>query len=230
MYYIYAFKYLNLMRGILLFFIALFICYSANAQSSKDYRDGYYYSLSNQKITGLIIFEPSWDYIRFKPNSDANAEKIKIKDISAVGTSMRVGIDSLTVLTEDNKENKRYFAHFILATPTTRLYYKYITYGGGGGGPNMTIRPANMNANGTTIGWSNSNASNYAGLSKFVMYQNGNTTYKLTKSNYIEILSKAFADVPDLVKRLQNEDFKFKQLDEIIREYKSKNPAGYMYN
>ncbi len=218
------------MRRILIIAIVLLICYKSNAQSSKDYREGYFYDLSKQKITGLVIFEPNWDYIRFKRNSEADAEKIKIKDLSAVGTSMRVGIDSLTVLTEDNKENKRYFAHFILATPTARLYYKYITYSSGGGGMNMVIRPANMNANGTTIGWTNSNYTKYSNSYKFTMYQDGNTTYKLTKSNYIEVLSKAFADVPDLVKRIQNEEFKFKQLDEIITEYKSKNPAGYMYH
>ncbi|HTE02186.1 MAG TPA: hypothetical protein VK668_23015 [Mucilaginibacter sp.] len=209
------------MRIILLFFIALFICYSTNAQSSKDYREGYYYNLSKQKITGLVIYDPSGDYIRFKPNNDAKAEKIKIKEITAVGTSMRVGIDSLTVLTEDNKENKKYFAHFILATPTTRLYYKYITYRTNSGGPNMIIVPANTNANGTTIKWTNSNTYYSSESYKFTMYQEGDTTYKLTKSNYIEVLSKAFADVPDLVKRIQNKEFSFKKITNLFYEYRT---------
>lgn len=218
------------MRTILLILIVLLVSCQSNAQSSKEYQDGYYYDLSGQKITGLVIFAPSWDYIRFKSNSDAHVEKIKIENITAVGSSMRIGIDSLTVLTEDDKESKRYFAHFILATPTTRLYYKYISYSGGGGGPTMTIVPANTNPNGTSIRWTNTNSYNYSGSYKFTMYQDGNTTYRLTKSNYIEVLSKAFADVPDLVKRIQNGEFKFKQLDDIITQYKQENTSGYMYN
>ena len=53
------------------------------------------------------------------------------------------------------------------------------------------------------------------------MYQEGNTTYELTKSNYIDVLSKAFADVPDLVKDIQNKKYKFKQLGDIFYKYQT---------
>lgn len=220
------------MRRILTIIIVLLISFQSKAQSSNDYHEGYYYDLSKQKVVGLVNFDPSSDYIRFKSNNKAKGEKIKITDISAIGTSMGNGADSLIVLTEDNKENNRYFANFILATSTTRLYYKYNKPGivVSGGGPTMTIGPANTHANGTTIGWTYSNSSYYSGLNKFVMYQDGNTTYKLTKRNYIEILSKAFADAPDLVKSIQNKDYKFKQLDDIITEYKQRDTSGYIHN
>ena len=215
------------MRRILTIIIVLLISYQSRAQSSNGYHEGYYYDLSKQKVVGLVNFDPSSDYIRFKSNNKAKGEKIKITDISAMGN----GADSLIVLTEDNKDNNRYFANFILATPTTRLYYKYIKPGiVVGGVPTMTIGPANTHANGTTIGWTYSNSPYYSSLQKFVMYQDGNTTYKLTKRNYIEILSKAFAAVPDLVKRIQNKEYKFKQLDDIITQYKQRDTSEYMHN
>jgi hypothetical protein len=36
------------------------------------------------------------------------------------------GTDSLTVMTEDNKDDKQYFAEYQLSTPVTRFYTKFI--------------------------------------------------------------------------------------------------------
>ena len=133
------------------------------------------------------------------------------------------GNDSLTVLTENNKENERYFAKFFFVTPTTRFYNRYIGTSGGGI-PSMTsLSVPNSTNNGShnITRWSTS--ARYFGTEQITMYQDGNTTYRLTKSNFIEVLSKAFADVPDLVQQIQNKKFKFKQLGDIFYQYQTQS-------
>jgi hypothetical protein len=205
------------MRRILLFFIALFICYNTNAQLFKSYNEGYYYNTSDQKISGLISSQPSKDCIYFKPNKDARSEKITIKDIKALVILTGRSKDSLNVLTEDNNENKRYFATFFTSTPYMRFYNK-IVVANFGGTPTMSIRPASSNANGTTIAWTTSRS--YSENVQIIMYRDGSTTYELTKKNYIDVLSKAFADDPDFVQKLQHKKIKFNNPYQIFEEYK----------
>jgi hypothetical protein len=52
------------------------------------------------------------------------------------------------------------------------------------------------------------------------MYKDGNTTYELTRGNYIDVLSKAFADVPEFVKRVRHREFKFRELSQIFEQYR----------
>jgi hypothetical protein len=206
---------------LLIFSIALTL--PAKAQIFKTYRPGHYYDNSGKKIIGLMDFNPYSYRFFFKPDANGSSEKIKIDQVSAVVA--RRG-DSLTVMTEDNKPNKKYFAKFWMATPTMRFYYKYKFIPGPG--PSMSIVTSPVSgARGSsqslsnTLTWQQS-SSLYPSTKMIPMYQEGNTTFEITKSNFIEVLSKAFADVPDVVKRIQNKELKFKNLEETFSEYRNK--------
>ena len=45
------------------------------------------------------------------------------------------------------------------------------------------------------------------------------TTLQLRRSNYKELLIKAFADYPELAQKIQNKELRFGELNEIIRRY-----------
>jgi hypothetical protein len=200
-------------------------CGMLSAKAQKVFNSGYFYDNDGKKVKGLITFVPSDDKFYYKTEKTADAEKIRIEDIKALVLIRLNENDSLTVLTQDGKDNKKYFGKVIAVTPTTHLYYKFKSTSSGGMMMTQSIRPsfgqsgANSHAE-YNYSWS---ASPYYSSSKAIpMYQDGNTTCELTKGNYIEVLSKAFADVPDLVKQLQNEEFKFKELDKILAEYRSR--------
>lgn len=198
------------MRKNLLIAVIMLFSIAAKAQ---PYREGYYYSSSGQKISGLISMTPSDTKIHFKQNKDARSEKIKIEDIKAI---VLIGLinDSLTVLNEGKKDNDKYFSKFFLASPNTRFYLKYQAYHGGGM-PTLTTTGLN------TYRWTTSRS--YYGTAEITMYEDGDTTYELTKKNYIEVLSKAFADVPELARAIQNKEFKFRELNKIFIQYKQKS-------
>ena len=211
------------MRRFLIFLVVLLFAASAKAQ---PYVKGYYYNISGQKISGLIKFMPNWDYIHIKADQNASSDKVKIKDISSIVMMYGglTGTDSLTVLTEDNKENKRYFAKFHFATPVTKFYSKFESVSSGGAPSMSTLSNVPSSTGGgshSITHWSNSSV--YYGTEQLTMYSDGNTTHELTKKNYIEVLSKAFADVPDVVQQIQSNKYKFKQLGDIIIQYQSQS-------
>jgi hypothetical protein len=203
------------MRTILFILFAVFSSYVAKAQ--WPFVKGFYYTSGDQKISGLINFSPSKRYISIKADKDSKAKKIDIKDIDSIVMMYGglTGNDTLIVLNEDNNANKRYFAKFLFASPVTRFYNQFFEYSGGG---EMTP---------TRIGLSDrvrmTYSSTYYGRGEILMYQDGNTTHEVTKKNYIEVLSKAFADFPELTQRIQNKNYKYKELGKIFYHYKIKS-------
>ena len=194
------------MRKVLLIIVILFFCISVKAQSADSYLEGYYYNTSGQKVPGLISFESSEDFIHFKTDKNSKKIKIKIDDLKAV-IIPGFHLDSLPVLTEDNKPKKKYFARLLLATPATNLYYK-----------------SNMVSPGAAIGSSPQGrvTVSYGHFSEFsiIMYQEGSTTYELTKKNYVEVLTKVFADDPELLTAIQSKDAKFKGVHDMLNQYR----------
>jgi hypothetical protein len=184
------------MHRFLLTLMAFCICVVTNAQS--DSHPGYYYDISGQKISGIITFQPGENYIGIRTEGNAKFDKVDIKNISSVilnygGTTT----DSLPVLTIKNSEKHRYLAKPYFATPTVSFYYRTITL----------YRPT------TGTGY----MSPYQ--VEMIMYKEGNTTYELTKGNYIDVLSKAFVNDPKLVAHIRNKEFDFKHLYEMFHEY-----------
>lgn len=213
------------MRAFLIILIVFFLGIRANAQWGIVYRTGYYYDTSGQKIAGLVGLEPSRDYLYFKTDKDAKYEKVHIKDIDSVIIMHGgyVGNETIPVLNENGKPNRRYFAKYAFASPINHFYYKFIagSYGGTAGLTTLSnVGSSTSNGLHSISRVTTSSGGSYS--DRMVMYVEDNTTYELTKKNYIEVLSKSFADVPDLAQQIQNKEFKFKQLDEIIKLYKSK--------
>ena len=185
----------------------LLLCTLAKAQYTF-FPAGSYYTAAGQKVSGLIYVVPNKNHFLFKKDKDAHYEKINIDSIKAV--VIPALSDSLVVLTEDNKDDKKYLGKFLFATPITTFYYKRRrdTYAGM---PNAPLGGAVGRAPGrieTTM---------------TPMYLDGNTTHELDKKNYIDVLSKAFADVPDLVQKIQNKEYKFKELEDIFDAYKQES-------
>ncbi len=196
------------MNKVLLAPLLVLLSIAAQAQD-KFFHPGTYYTPSGEKVTGLLYI-PSTTAVHlfFKSDESAHFKKIAIADIKAVVIPFKN--DSLVVVTEDNKDDKKYFATFWFATPVTTFYYK-IHERFSQGNPDVALGAPVARSPGSV-------------LSNLVpMYLDGNTTREITKANYIDVLSKAFADDPALVQKIQNKGFKFKELDEIIDEYKQES-------
>lgn len=209
------------MHRILLILLSLLIYTTGKSQPAKSYKEGYYYNLNGQKIAGLISFKPADNRIHFKTDRDARAEKILIGEIKAVVLT-EGETDSLVVLSEEGKENKKYFGKLLAATPTTKFYDKFYFYNGGG--MNMTIvGMPTTNSTGSqpayhdTMVWKNSPG--YSGMLTIVMYDDGYTTYPLTHKNYTDVLSKAFANSPEIVQEIQSGKVKFRNIQEKLIDF-----------
>jgi len=185
--------------------LLLFVYISADAQS---FLPGSYYTPSGEKVTGLIFIPGNRTLIVFKKDDDAKREAIKLNDLKAVVIPALT--DSLVVVTEDDKDDKKYFAKFLFATPVTTFYYK-IREQFHPGNPDVPLGAPVAKSPGEVM------------RKMTPMYLDGNTTRELTKANYIDVLARAFADDPGLVQKIQNKEFKFKELDDIFDEYKQES-------
>ncbi|MEO3403889.1 hypothetical protein AAFN85_08295 [Mucilaginibacter sp. CAU 1740] len=188
---------------------------SAKAQTSTRYVPGYYFDNDGKKFTGTIKLNAFNDWFFFKAQPGPLSEKIKIEQVSAVVTND----DSLTVMTEDNKVNRKYFAKLRLATPVMRFYYKY-KFNHFGSGPSMVINsgPGSSGGVSNNISWKPGSGIDPS-VNPILMYADGGTTFELSKRNYIEVLSKAFADAPEVVTLIQDKKLKFQNVDEIFGRY-----------
>src|ERR1700733_3343790 len=99
--------------------LLLLLYTSAEAQG---FFPGSYYTPSGEKVTGLIFIPANRTVLVFKKDDDAKREKVEMGEIKAV--VIPALSDSLVVITEDNKDDKKYFAKFLFATPVTTFYYK----------------------------------------------------------------------------------------------------------
>lgn len=183
---------------------------SAKAQTAARYVPGYYFDNEGKKFTGTMKFNAFSDWFFFKAQPGPLSEKIRIEQVRAVVANG----DSVTVMTEDNKASRKYFATFRMATPFTRFYYKHKQPSGFrlSGNPELY-----RGAGGTLLMPQSTQKTD--DIKNILMYQDGDTTFELTKHNYIEVLSKVLADVPEVVKLVQDKELKFKDIDEIFSRY-----------
>ena len=194
------------MKKVLLAPLLVLLAIAAQAQ---QFLPGTYYTLSGEKVTGLIyIGRPDAVHLFFKSDENAHFKKIAIADLKAVVIPLRN--DSLVTVTEDNKDDKKFLAEFWCATPVTTFYHKI----------HERFIPGNPDV---PLGAPVSKSSGMVNTNLIPMYLDGNTTREITKANYIDVLSKAFADDAALVRKIQNKEFKFKELDEIFDEYKQES-------
>jgi hypothetical protein len=153
------------MYKILLTPLLVLLYFSAAAQD-KHFLPGTYYTPSGEKMTGFIyIPKPDGAHLYFKSDENGDVKKIAIGDIKAV--VMPLPQDSLVVVTEDNKDDKKYFAKFAFATPVMTFYYK-IRLDFHPGNPDVALGAPVSKSRGTV-------------LRKMIpMYLDDNTTHELT--------------------------------------------------
>jgi hypothetical protein len=195
------------------------IGFNTRAQFGRKYEDGAFYNLDGKKIIGQLFFSPALKYIGYRTDKNGKKEKINIDLIKAVIAGKKQ--DSLVVMTEEGKTDKKYFAKPIVSNPSINIFCKFRFERRGGGVPTMSTGvTSNIGARGSapsfrnTYSWSTSKG--YLGLKKVYMYELDGTTYEIEKDNFIDILTKAFPADAELAKQLQEKKIKFRDLDEVF--------------
>jgi hypothetical protein len=202
------------------------VIFSAGAKAQDDDLD-YYINASGQKIEGVISLNYANDFIYYKPTKETRKDtKVLISDIKMVvvnqHTKKESYVDTLCVVADGtSKDQKKYFGKLALASPGMHIYYKSKDIPQL---PTYTIRyttAAAMQAQNGVGQWE----MGQGGEKLTPMYQEngGNVTYELTNKNFIEILSKAVADYPDLAEQIQNKTYKFKEIGKIFTQYRERN-------
>jgi hypothetical protein len=218
------------MKRIILLLLFLMLKITVFGQFLKSYKPGYYYNNSGEKITGLISVFPYDTRIVFKKTKDSSSRKIKIAELKAVVIVNSVN-DSLCVMTEDGKDDEKYFAQLDLTTPTMKFYNKFYEFNVGGVPTMTTGAVANTGFTGSQPAFHNTykwTSSSYGATLRYIMFGDGNTTHKLTKENYIEVMGKAFADCTELISMLGKSIINFQISTRSWRntELKCKSPQA----
>lgn len=154
----------------------------------------------------MLIVRAGNGVLYFKQDENARPVKVDLDTVKAV--VLPPPADSLVVLTEDGKTDRRYFGQFLFATPATTFYKKFQLLRSGGGMP---------------TGFVGETSRPHLEVKDVPMYKDGNTTQELTKKNYIDVLSMALADDAAIVQKIQSKQFNFQDLDAIFDEYKQES-------
>ncbi|MBC7399319.1 MAG: hypothetical protein H7289_05185, partial [Mucilaginibacter sp.] len=108
------------MRPILFLFFLLIVS-SARSQTTQNWKNGYYYTSSGEKVSGSINYKAYNNAFKFRSTT---GEEVSIKITQVKALVIPDEADSVTVLTEGGNESKKYFAKVAGASPTTKFYYK----------------------------------------------------------------------------------------------------------
>jgi hypothetical protein len=193
-----------------LIILFVFIATTSIAQigTKPERGNGYYINSSGEKIAGSIEIQVHDDYLFYKAANKNFYDRVKIDQIqSVVVNDAGHRLDSLVVLTEDAKDSKKYFAKPVVASKTTNFYVKAkFNHWGTSDNPNIATA-------GQGTGPFRSNDIIVR------MYSDNGTTHELTRSNYKDILSKAFADYPALSQQIIDGYYKFREIDDIFDQY-----------
>lgn len=191
------------MRYSITLLLLCIITFNANSQSDKYFKPGYYYNLKGEKKSGLIANLPLIEYVFFKTDQEAKKVKIKFDSIAAVV----IDHDSLVVLNYENYEKR--LCNLVAVTPTCKIFCHHtIRFRDGGTIPGFPRNAAGAMQSRTSL----TNSSIY-------IYQKGEVGYAFTRGKYKEILAEAFAEFPDLVKKIEDKEIKYTDLNKMIAEY-----------
>ncbi|HEY9001330.1 MAG TPA: hypothetical protein VIM89_08245 [Mucilaginibacter sp.] len=212
----------TLFVAVLAFLIVCLCNVKSEAQLPKNYQSGCYYDTSGVKHTGLIDFNVSYgnfyDKINFKTSDSAKNQKIPVAAVKSVLIDSNP--DTIHVYTEwDTATYARtqYFGQFCVSTPSTRIYSRvHLKYKANG------YDVSSMSGSGR-ISWTHEGGygSTASADIQYLYEIDGSLTLPLYRSNYKEVLTKAFADDPELVAKIKNKTLKFPDLKQIIEEYQS---------
>lgn len=224
--------------------LLLFIClcnFESKAQHVRNYKIGFYIDTSGRKHEGLIDFGVSfggetYDKLNFKTDDSAKNQKVPIATLKSVIIQSSRVPDTLIVLTETDTityARSLYFGQFCFATPNTRIYsrQRIMTQNSGGGmmsigtpGTNISTPRGIVHIAGTpgTMNVGPFGSTEYT-VTQYMFEIDGSLTLPIARYNYKEVLEKAFADDPDLVKKIKNKTLKFQQIQEIMDRYQNRN-------
>ena len=210
--------------------------FSVKAQNpDRSFHPGCYYDTSGNKYTGLIHFgrpfgDPLYKRIDFKTNDSAKKQKINVAAIKSVIIQHESQQDTILTLFQTDTStfvSEPYFGQLVLTTPNTKIYSRQvvITQNSGGGmmiggtpGYNLSTPHGSVYIAGTpaTMAMGVYGEDTYTEY-MYIFY--GILTDVIDKGNYKKVLTKAFADDPDLVKRIQSKELKFGDIYQIIEAY-----------
>ena len=219
--------------------VLLFICLcgvQSKAQNlKKNYQGGCYYDTSGVKHTGLIDFGAAfggslYNKLNFKTDDSASNQKIPIAAVKSV--VFQSDPDTIRVFTEWDTvtyERTLYFGKLCTSTSNPRIYSRKqikSTNNGTGwtaGTPGQTLGTPNgtIHISGTPTTMNGVVVNTLYTVTQYLYEIDGGLTLPIYRSNYKEVLSKAFADDPELVAKIKNKTLKFPDLKEIIEQYQS---------
>jgi len=222
-----------------LLFVILFIlssCFVLKAQVHfRHYTPGHYYDHSGVKHTGFIDFGRNvWGSVKinFKDDSITAAnQRIDISDIRSIVVTRRpdtadaapgnskLAIDKMvidsfivvqeTVETPDSTTTDTRLCKFVTSAVNAKIYSRNVQRSGGGFGMGVGAIGAVSIVAGASISYTDT----------LYLCEADGKTLQIRRSNYKQLLAKAFADYPDLVQKIQNKELKFGDLGDIIRRY-----------
>ena len=199
----------------------------------RHYQPGCYYDRAGAKHIGFIDFGANfWGTVKinFREGTDtAVNQKIGISDLKAVvithppdtayppGTlnmAKQMVVDSFVVIQEnsyasDPAATEARLCKFVTAAVNAKIYSRNVKKSGGGFGMGVGSFGVVSMAVGASVQYTDT----------VYLCEAEGKVLQLRRSNYKELLAKAFADDPDLVQKIQTKALRFGELNEIIRRY-----------
>jgi hypothetical protein len=219
------------MRSILI--ILFFMLIGISAKSQK-WQAGTFTDVKGNKVTGLIRENPSnkgpikdEGFIEFRDDSKTNPYKLSASDLR----SFTIGQDSFVVAHAPGNSNwskKELDFVKVALNEETKLYVADVATGGGGGERSSLISPEFGGGVGTGgySGFGGGVGINLGGGGKgkvirtYYYGTNTATMQQLTPMNFKDVMSDIMGDEPDVVEKIQTNQFNIFNMDKLIIYFK----------
>jgi len=218
---------------------ALFFILTATAAHAQKWQPGYFIDVKGVKSAGLIRANPGGSgpiknegFIEFKDGEKTNPYKLSTSDLQ----SFVVGRDSFVVAHAPGNETWAKKDLDFVRVVVDESVKIYATRGAGkGGGSGIHVSPGFGLSTGGGYG------TNYGGglgislggggggsKSKVSYYYGSNTAtmQHLTNENFVDVMSEAMGDEPEVVERLRANQFALGNIDKLV-EYFNKVKASH---
>jgi len=194
------------MRTILLTLCILSVTFSANAQMfGRKWIEGRVYDLSNKRFKGFIAWTPPEatfankvdDHLYFKDDKKKNEIEVRSSKIR----SFVIGADSF-VVSHNPQLATAPFVSVVIDKPI-KLFVSYTTRSSPAGGVGMV--PVGISFN----------------RRKGIYYFGADADFitKLDKDNFVDAMSRIMSDKPEIVSKIADKTYKYRDLQELISIY-----------
>jgi hypothetical protein len=114
-----------------------------------------------------------------------------------------------TVDTPDSTTTDARLCKFVTTAVNANIYSRNVKRSGGGFGMGVGTIGALSVVAGASISYTDT----------LYLCETDGKTLQIRRSNYKQLLTKAFADYPELVQKIQNKELRFGDMNDIIRRY-----------